>query len=584
MKKIYLILLAIPVLAVTLLYLSVWWFIGGIAAVMIFVAYQFYVTRLNSLQARNIVLEEEVEKLNVQLEQSVIKEQKASRDATQVRMMKQELLSVLSHEIRTPMNGVIGTTLLLQDTPLTKEQDDYVTTIRNCGESLITTVNNILVNDILDLSKLHIEGNKLEYKDFNLRDSIEEVLELFTEQTNKSGIDLLYYIGENTPEQLIGDTRLLRQVLTNLVENAVKFTNKGEVVMEVNYTPPLAGNQPPELKFEVKDTGTGIEKEELKLLFKGISGKDHKNNIEQDRGLGLVICKKLVEMMGGTISAESKPGSGSVFSFTIPVTPSLKPVRSHARENEMELFKGKKILIVDDNATSASIFAKQVKAWKAQPVTAASGNDAIEILSGSSDINAVLVDMYLPGNTGAGLAKEIKEKHPGIPVTVISKPIRQRILRDELLDMFSPAGKDEPGESSQNFAEKYPLRILIAEDNLVNQKIAIKILKSLGYDAALANNGKEAIDIAANGQYDVILMDVQMPEMDGLEATRMLRTCLPVQPVIIALTANAMQGDRDACMQAGMDDYMSKPIDLNELLTQLEKWHKALKERRKTSA
>jgi CheY-like chemotaxis protein len=287
------------------------------------------------------------------------------------------------------------------------------------------------------------------------------------------------------------------------------------------------------------------------------------------------------------------------------MTPSLKSTRDHAQQNNMINLEGKKILIVDDNSTNCSVLVKQMKSWKMLPVPAASGKEALEILS-KNTFDIVLADITMPEMDGIQLAKSVKEKYPAIPVigmshpgderhkqengiftSVLTKPARQHLLRDHLLAALSQAGPDKQtsaNQLSEDFSKRNPLRILIAEDNLVNQKIAVKILSRLGYQPALANHGKEVMEMVSHEHYDIILMDVQMPEMNGLEATRMIRTCLEIQPVIIAMTANVMQGDRDDCIQAGMDDYMSKPIELQELLNQLEKWALVLKERRKISA
>lgn len=602
MKKFYALFLAIPVLAFTLLWLSVWWFVGGVAAVMAFIAYQFYASRFNALQDRNDVLEKELEDLNEHLERSVVKEQKVSKEIENIRLTKQQLLSVISHEVRTPMNGIMGSALLMQETSLTNDQQEYLTTIRNCGESLLTTVNTVLVNDILDISKIQ-QVDKLEYKGFNLRDSIEEVLDLFADKAGKNGIDLLYEIDEDVPEQIIGDTNRFRQVIMNLVENAVKFTSKGQVFVGLHYTRHTSAGTHPELKLEVRDTGTGIAKDQLKQLFTGMPGKKTEKNADGNSGLGLVICKKLIELMGGTIETKSEVGHGSTFSFSIPITPSLKVVRSHARETEMKNLENKQILIVADNSTTRSVLSNQLKSWKMQPVAAGTAEQALDILARNKDITAILTDLFLPGMDGVQFAKTVKDQYaairiigmkaaadknygqePDLFVSVLTKPTRQHILRDHILNVFSQTSNDNQSginKMSGLFAEQYPQSILIVEDNPINQKIATKILTSLGYKPMVANNGKEAVEMVSNEKYDIILMDVQMPEMDGLEATRMIRTCLEIQPIIIAMTANVMQGDRDACMQAGMDDYMSKPIDLKELLNQLEKWSLVLRERRK---
>jgi signal transduction histidine kinase/CheY-like chemotaxis protein len=604
MKKVYLLFLAIPVLAFSLLRLSVWWFVGGVAAVMVFIAYQFYASRLKGLQDRNDVLEKEAEELNEHLERSVVKEQKVSKEMENIRLVKQQLLSVISHEVRTPMNGIMGSALLMQETPMTKEQQEYLTTIHHCGESLLTMINTVLVNDILDISKIQ-QDDKLEYNGFNLRDSIEEVVDLFADKAGRKGIDLLYEIDENVPEQIVGDTKRFRQLLMNLVENAVKFTSKGEVFVRLHYSKHNALGNHPELKLEVKDTGIGMAKDQVKQLFTGMPGKKMERNAEPTSGLGLLICKKIVELMGGTIEARSEQGQGSTFAFSVPVIPSLKVVRSDARENEMINLENKEILVVADNSTFRSVLSNQLRSWKLQPVVASTAEQALDILTRNKDIIAILTDLFLPGMDGIRFAKAVKDQYPAIRIigmkaagdkkygnepdlfaSVLTKPTRQHILRDHLLNIFSQTGNDKQSgldKMSGLFAEQYPQRILIAEDNPVNQKIATKILTSLGYKPSVANNGKEAVEMVSNEKYDIILMDVQMPEMDGLEATRMIRTCLEVQPVIIAMTANVMQGDRDTCMQAGMDDYMSKPIELKELLNQLEKWYRAATDKRKAS-
>jgi signal transduction histidine kinase/DNA-binding response OmpR family regulator len=601
MKKIYFLFLALPITVFVLLNLSIWWCVGTIAAILIFIAYKYYSDRLDASETKSELLENELDEINIRLENAVVKEQKTSKEVEQVRQSKQKLLSVISHEIRTPMNGIMGTALLLTDTTLSKDQEEYVTTIRNCGEGLLTTVNNLLVNDILDYSKLKQEEKQLEYKDFDLRDCVEEVLEMFSGKT-KPGVELLYDIQENVPEQIIGDNKRLRQVLMNLIENAVRYTDRGEINVVIHYTLHDTEGNVPQLYFEVRDTGTGIASDQLKQLFKGIPGRKSQPAENEITGLGLVICKKLIELMGGQIEVKSKLEEGTVFTFSIPLTPSLKSAPDRTRLYNMVNIEGKRILIVDDNASSRSILTRQVKAWKMVAVSAESGEQALKILSGK-EIDIVLADTDIQ-ERNIHLIKSIKDQYPNIPVIgmntagtedlsqqislfslVINKPLRRLLLRDHIHSLFAQATDSSAATSSADaiFAELYPLRILVAEDNLINQKIATKILAKLGYQPELANNGKEALEMVSDEQYDIILMDVQMPEMDGLEASRMIRTCLQIQPIIIALTANAMQGDRDECMQAGMDDYMSKPIELKELVRQLEKWALTLKDRKKPS-
>jgi signal transduction histidine kinase/CheY-like chemotaxis protein len=606
MKRIYLILLAVPLLLILLVYVSIWWFIGGIIAILFYLLYAFYASSLKAGETKTAELEEQIDQLHAHLDLSIAKEKKSNKDAEQVRQSKQQLLTIIGHEIRTPMNGVMGMASLLEDTSLTAEQKDYVKTIRGCGESLLTTVNEILVNDILDFSKLQQEGIKLEYKDLRLRDCIEEVLEMFASQTGNNGPDLLYYIDENVNEQIIGDGKRLRQVLMNLVQNAVKCTTYGEIFIGIHAVNNAEGSHP-QLNFEVKDTGVGMTSTQLKQLFKGIGGKEIQKDAEGEAtGLGLVICRKLIELMGGTIEVESVPGQGSTFNFTIPVIPSLKAAREHAQQNNMVNMEGKQVLIIDDNATSRDILAKQLQAWKMLPVCAESGKQALEMLSKNNEFSLLLTDMQMPEMDGLQFAKSARQQYPVIPVilmtqagneapqqaadlfaSILTKPMRQFLLRDHILGVFSPADTNKQHSSgpalSEDFSARYPLRILVAEDNLINQKIAIKVLTKLGYQPALACNGKEVMEMVGQENYDIILMDVQMPEMNGLEATKMIRICLETQPVIIAMTANVMQGDRDECIQAGMDDYISKPIDLKELLSQLEKWSLSIREKRKSA-
>jgi signal transduction histidine kinase/DNA-binding response OmpR family regulator len=604
MKKFYVIFFAVCIVFFALMYYSIWWFLAGLGSIMIFTAYRLYAVRLEAMHARNEVLAQQVDQLHVQLDNAMHKAMKTNKEIEQMKQVKQQMLSVISHEIRTPMNGIMGMSLLLKETPLSKEQQEYTETIRSCGESLLTTVNDMLVSDILSLSKRNTEEQKSENKDFDLRDCVEEVLEMFATKTSVAGVDLMYDIDENVPLQIIGDSKRLQQVLINLVENAVKFTSHGEICVTIRSL--IHGPNKPELIFEVKDTGAGIGKDQLQQLFKGLPGKDiNKESDGESTGLGLIICKKLVDLMDGCIEVKSEIEKGSNFTFSIPLTPSLKPIRSHARDINMSKLEKKRILIADDNPTQRSIFMKQMQSWKVFPFLAATGKQALGTLSQES-IDLAIIDVRLSDMSAIELAKSIKNRYPAIPIIlmnaygdesykqepelfsfIISKPLRQNVLLDNMLDVFTPTSIEKPvaiKKLTEDFSQQYPLRILIAEDNIVNQKLATRMLNKLGYQPDLAKNGKEAIEMVGHEHYDIILMDVQMPEMDGLEATRMIRTCLEVQPVIIAVTANVMLGDRDDCMQAGMDDYISKPIELNELLAQLEKWYLAIKNKRKISA
>ncbi len=601
MKKFYIYFFTGFIILSALLYFSIWWFLCGVGTIAIFTIYHFYYAKLKAFDMTVEELETQVEELQVQLDRSLIKEEKAIKEAAQIRKLKQELLTVISHEIRTPMNGVLGMALLMEDTTLTKEQKEYTETIKNSGQSLLATVNNILISDILDYSKLDLKDKKLENIDFDLVDTLEEVLNLFAAKAGKAGLDLLYDIDDNVPLQLIGDNKRLREVIMNLVENAVKFTKQGEILLSVHSL--NNDNKEPLLSFEVRDSGIGMSDEEMNQLFYSVSGNEF-NTDNEKTGVGLVICRKQVELMGGKIEVTSKPGKGSTFTFTIPFGISRQSVRSNLLPENMTHLQGKQVLIADDNFISRTILSKQIKALKMLPVVADSGIQALEILAANSNIDLILTDMNMEPFDGFQLATTIKNKYPQLPVilmngsgnvinrqeenlfsAVITKPIRQHLLRNTVLAILTkPVSEKQNTDQTrleENFSEKFPLRILIAEDNLINQKIAIKILTKLGYQPVIANNGIEALEMLGREQYDIILMDVQMPEMDGLEATRMIRSTLKTQPVIMAMTANVLQGDRDACMQAGMDDYISKPIILDELLSHLEKWSLVIKERQK---
>ena len=608
MKKFYIFLLLGCIGFFALLSYSLWWFLAGIGACMLFLAYRFYVTRLHAAEARNGTLEEKIEGLHVQLDSSIRKEQKTSKEAELARQFKQQLLTTISREVRTPMNGVLGMAALLAETSLDKEQREYTETIRQSGETLLAVVNLLLVDGLLNFSQSDKDDSNLVNKDFDLRNCLEEVLDMFADRAGKAGLDLLYDIDNNVPEQVIGDNKRVRQILINLVENALRHTTKGEIYVCVHLFREPEDNKV-ELGFEVRDTGAGIPADKIEGIFKGLSDQSSPKGDEQEiTGLGLVICKKLAEMMEGWIEVQSEPGKGSVFTFCIRVSISRK-VRRNFLAYDVAMLEGKQVLVAEDSATGLGILMKQLEQWKMLPLPAESGRQALEILSRHTDPDLVISGMDLQDMDGIRLAGSVRERYPDLPFillaragdgrykqapdlfsSVLFRPIRQNMLRDQLLGLFSGAKRTSHGQPltmnklSVEFSKQYPLRILVAEDNVVNQKIAIKILSKLGYQADLAANGKEVLEtITHEQQYDLILMDIQMPEMDGLEATRMIRLSLQVQPVIIAMTANAMQGDRDDCMQAGMDDYISKPIQLDELVGQLEKWAIVIKGKRPVS-